>query len=618
MALKRLDEEFELKAGTQLLPYMKRLLPSLEGRFQDLESTAKSLEGFLGDIRAVALMRMNEILIPATADIIAVTKLGFLLAPIEGLVTLAPGDMSFQIEMGAQQVTFTPSPYLIIEHSPDDYAIARLISYEQKLGILAVTITALHGNAGPWDDWMVSSTPGMADSTKLYHDEVGPWRDEVAANTSEVRVLHQEILDAAQALEDAGLDLYAYIRRDGTTDFTGPQKALAPPTNSNDLTLPTTAWTRARIIEYTGASVKRAGDSMTGALTLSGPPAAPLHAASKAYVDSILGGAGGIVTIKTVNPTLQLQSTDTAQHRAIEALGPQGLRKWALDLADASAESGGDAGSNFILLRYADSGVLLDAPLTIARASGAMAVKALTYNGAFSGTGDANLIGDISIYRVANPSTGALFLNQAKSAYHQFDGSNHSLAGGGLNVSGNINGQHISSYSLNTNGYPATVGDLTSHGNVSVDGTITTQGLTLVGAGSNQIQLTDQDWGPMYIHHNNDLIGFLSNGGGWVMYTTNAGHVWTPQYGWIHDYVNNTASNYAWDAANYRYNQVVSTVRWVYVGDIGIGASPNITEPYGGSAVTGWASSRGGYLDAFRFRQFQIMIGGGWYASGYA
>jgi hypothetical protein len=617
MALKRLDEEFELKPGTQLLPYMKRLLPSLEGRFQDLESTAKSLEGFLGDIRAAALIRMNEILIPATADIIAVTKLGFLLAPIDGLVLLSLGDISFQIEMGAQQVTFTPSPYLIIEHSPDDYAIARLISYEQKLGILAVTITALHGNAGPWDDWMVSSTPGMADSTKLYHDEVGPWRDEVAANTSEVRILHQEILDAAQALEDAGLDLYNYIRRDGTVDFTGPQRALAPPVNSNDLTLPTTAWTRARIIDYTATVVKRSGDTMTGALTLAGPPAAPLHAASKAYVDAVLG-SGGTVTIKTVNPTLQLQSTDTGQHRAIEAIGPQGLRKWALDLADASLESGGNAGSNFMLLRYADSGTLIDAPLTIARASGAMTVKALSYNGVFSGVGDADLIGDISIHRAANPSTGALFFNQAKSAYHQFDGSKHLLVGGWLDVSGDVNVQHLSSYSLNTNGYPATVGDLISHGDVSVDGTITTQGLTLVGAGSNMIKLTDQDWGPMYIHHNNDLIGFLSNSAGWVMYTTNAGHVWTPQYGWIHDYVNNTASNYAWDAANYRYNQLVSTVRWVHVGDIGIGASPNIIEPYGGSAVTGWASSRGGYLDSFRFRQFQIMIAGGWYASGYA
>lgn len=42
------------------------------------------------------------------------------------------------------------------------------------------------------------------------------------------------------------------------------------------------------------ARVKKAGDAMTGPLTLSGAPTSPLHAASKAYVDS--AGAGGAVT----------------------------------------------------------------------------------------------------------------------------------------------------------------------------------------------------------------------------------------------------------------------------------------------------------------------------------
>ena len=57
MALKRLDEEFELKPGTQLLPYMKRLLPSLEGRFQDSEEERKTFDMAVEDMRAVALQR---------------------------------------------------------------------------------------------------------------------------------------------------------------------------------------------------------------------------------------------------------------------------------------------------------------------------------------------------------------------------------------------------------------------------------------------------------------------------------------------------------------------------------------------------------------------------------
>ena len=59
---------------------------------------------------------MNDILIPATEDIIAVTKLGFLLAPISTPYTLVLGYMAMYVDEGPQRDTFTPSPYVIIEH----------------------------------------------------------------------------------------------------------------------------------------------------------------------------------------------------------------------------------------------------------------------------------------------------------------------------------------------------------------------------------------------------------------------------------------------------------------------------------------------------------------------
>ena len=292
MALKRLDEEFELKPGTQLLPYMKRLLPSLEGRFQDLESTQEFLAGINEEIRAAALLRMNEILIPATKDILEVTQLGFLLAPVSGLMELAMGYMTFTIEEGVQRDTFTPSPYLIIEHTPDDYAIARTMSYDQELGILEVTITALHGDPGPWDDWVVSSTPGMADSTKLYHDAVGPMHDTVVADHADVVIKHAEIVQAANDLVAAGLDLYNYVRRDGTTVIEDVQRGTHPPAGSNDNTFPTTAWTRSRMNEYLMGSMSSSGAVMTGPLYLAGPPTQPLMASTKKYVDDTVVAMG--------------------------------------------------------------------------------------------------------------------------------------------------------------------------------------------------------------------------------------------------------------------------------------------------------------------------------------
>jgi hypothetical protein len=375
MALKRLDEEFELKPGTQLLPYMKRLLPSLEGRFQDLESTQDLLAGVNEDIRAAALLRMNEILIPATEDILEVTQLGFLLAPVSGLMTIGMGYMTFTIEEGVQRDTFTPSPYLIIEHTPDDYAIARLMSYDQELGVLEVTITAVHGNPGPWDDWMVSSTPGMADSTKLYHDAVGPMHDTVVADHAEVVTMHAEILQVASDLEESGIDLFNYVRKDGTTPFEAPQPGAHPLINSNDNMLATTAWARARMNEYLQGSMSSAGAVMTGPLVLFGPPQQPLHAATKKYVDDIIGSGGtisNVVTITTSNPSLRLRSTATNENRMIEALSVDGLTRWVMTLADNAPTTGGNAGANFSLARYTDAGVLIDYPLTISRATGVM------------------------------------------------------------------------------------------------------------------------------------------------------------------------------------------------------------------------------------------------------
>ena len=249
MALKRLDEEFELKPGTQLLPYMQRLLPSLEGRFQSLEATADAYSVVMEEIRASALMRMNEILIPATEDIIEVTKLGFLLAPSSTPVTLSIGIHYFIVDEGPQRNSFTPSPYVLVEREAniDDYAIARVMDYVQETGDLVLQITAFHGNPGPHSDWVISSTPGMADSTKIYHDAVGPMYETVVTDAAQVAADKIEIMAAIDALEAAGLDVNAFIRRDGTVPFIATQTGVAPAPGANDAKLVTAAWSRARI-----------------------------------------------------------------------------------------------------------------------------------------------------------------------------------------------------------------------------------------------------------------------------------------------------------------------------------------------------------------------------------
>jgi hypothetical protein len=619
MALKRLDEEFELKPGTQLLPYMKRLLPSLEGRFQDIEKEQDIVAALTEEIRAAALLRMNEILIPATQDIIAVTKLGFMLGPVSTSYTLVMGYMTMNIDEGPQRTSFTPSPYVIIEHSIDDYAIARVGSYTQSDGLIELTVTAIHGNPGPHSTWMISSTPGMADSTKIYHDAVGPMYDEIVLDYADIQVKHQEIIDAAEALAESGLDVFAFIRRDGAVDFIAPQKGYPPTAGANDLTIPTTAWTRQRIIEYAGNSVQRNGDTMYGPLTLNYTPTQPLHAVSKAYVDAVIGAGGVInsnVTIQTTNPTLRLVPTGAQQTRMIEARSSGNATRWIMSLADSALESGGEAGSNFSLTRYRDSGAVFDVALHVSRQTGALTIKGLNYNGAVTGFGDINAVGDLNLYRQANPNTGAVYFNQNRTAYHYFNGTNHQFTGGGIDAGGSpLTSGHINCYSIYTQGYGVTCWGLTSHAAITVNAGLDAQRLQVSSTGP-IIQMQDTDWGPMYIHHQSDLIGYLNNGGGWIHYITNAGHMWTAQYGWLHDYVTNTASNQAWYAANYRYNQCVTTIRFAHLGDVQHYYN-QLQEPWSGGVITGISGCYVSYYVLGRYRQCHMLIAGGWYAAGY-
>jgi len=624
MALKRLDEEFELKPGTQLLPYMKRLLPSLEGRFQSIEGAQETVEGTIEDVRAVALKRINEILIPATEDLVEVTTLGFLLGPSSQSMTLAIGLKTMVINEGPQRSSFTPSPYVIIEHSSvvEDYAIARVLSYDNVTGALAVNITAVHGNPGPHSDWMVSSTPGMADSTKTYHDAIAPMHAQVEADTVEVRQARDDVLAAAAALEAAGLDAQAFIRRDGTVPFIALQHGVNPAAGSNDTTIPTTAWSRARMIEYVGVALQRTGGDMTGYLTLHANPINPLHAATKQYVDAALGYGGtmtGNLTINTTNPHLIMRATGAGQYRTIQSQAAGGATRWNLLIGDNGAESGGNAGSDFVLQRFADNATYLGYGLVISRATGAMTTNALSVNGTLN-TNNGNVDhanGDLMTYRSGATNTGVIYMNAARNAYHFWDGTNHNFVGGGLSVgAGALSAGHFNCYSLSTQGYGATVWGLTSHGAMTVNAGITATGLRLNGAGSNDIDLWDNDWGSMYIHHNADLIGFLSNARGWVMYATNAGHVWTPQYGWIHDYVNNTASSHAWSAANSKDGIIASKVwnsRMTHAGDYDHSMIGHLVEPINGSVMTGSFNYGGG----FRYRYLQFCTTD-WWTVGYA
>jgi hypothetical protein len=491
-----------------------------------------------------------------------------------------------------------------------------MISYDQDSGILEMDVTAIHGDPAA-QPWMVTSTPGMAHSTKDYHDAIAPMHDDTVIKYDEIILLHAEIMAAAQALAESGLDAYAFIRRDGVVPFEALQIGVAPDAFANDAYITTSAWVRSRIIEYTEPLVRKSGSTMTGPLYLNGYPTQPQQAATKDYVDSAFGAGGtmlGNLTIRTNYPALSLYPSGIGQDRIVYGLGSNGANRWALSLGDAGAESGGWAGSNFALYRYGDGGEWGGVAMSIIRSNGQVNFGGgITAQGSSVVNGNLNINGDL--YALRGNGTGVIFFG---NGYHHFDGGNHVFTGGGGVFHGGINSHHIASYSLNTQGHYTTTWGLTSHGAIDINGPLTVRGDVVIEGhgGSNYMRFWDSSYGNAYIHHNDGNIGFLGHDGGWRSYTNNSGHMWCSSLGWVHDYVNQQANWYAWDAANYRYNQLVATIRFAHLGDVQHYFN-QLQEPWGGGVITGITGCYSAYYVIGRYRQCHMLIAGGWHAAGY-
>ena len=118
-----------------------------------------------------------------------------------------------------------------------------------------------------------------------------------------------------------------------------------------------TTWARADHVHASDTTkVNKAGDTMTGALTLSFPWT------TLALVKPASGSA------------TQIAAYNGANYR------------WVIQAGDNTAESGGNAGSNFAILRYNDAGTYLDSPFSILRSNGQTVVGNLSGNG-FACTG---------------------------------------------------------------------------------------------------------------------------------------------------------------------------------------------------------------------------------------
>lgn len=223
------------------------------------------------------------------------------------------------------------------------------------------------------------------------------------------------------------------------------------------------------------------GDTMTGALTLSGPPVDPLHAATKAYVD-LAGGLTqeaadlryvnvtgdtmtGSLTVEATAPEIVLNRTGTVQ--SVMRFQNAALNRWSWTMS--GAESTGNAGSNLVLTGHDDAGVSLGTLFQLTRS------RQVSINGA--------PINANSTFTVRAPDTlvvgvDVLDLLNANTAADSFVGINLRTASGAIRAGlrgerpGTSNTGDLGIWTARTPGSLTKAATFRANGNLEIDGAV--------------------------------------------------------------------------------------------------------------------------------------------------
>jgi hypothetical protein len=143
----------------------------------------------------------------------------------------------------------------------------------------------------------------------------------------------------------AGIDFTPYAPK-ASPVFTGNPTAPTPAPGDSDTSIATTAFVQGAISTSTTNKVDKAGDTMTGDLTISkATPSFNMDKPSPGTNAAFYGTVGG-------------------------------LKRWGFILTDTQAESGGNSGSGFGIYRYSDAGAFIDGVLVGLRDTGLLTVKA--------------------------------------------------------------------------------------------------------------------------------------------------------------------------------------------------------------------------------------------------
>lgn len=142
-----------------------------------------------------ALRKVTEAIAPLMAQIGQAAEGGFLVAETNDLVEIeVSAEISFFIPEESR-IAFRPTPFLAIL-APDereDWAIGRLLVYNDDSGLLTVEILHLNGSGAERTGWTIAASSGVVEA-------VYEWMTAVTAMRDEVLIKAQQVVDNAAAV----------------------------------------------------------------------------------------------------------------------------------------------------------------------------------------------------------------------------------------------------------------------------------------------------------------------------------------------------------------------------------------------------------------------------------
>lgn len=164
--MRRFDEAYRLTdASRGTAETFNAINRDIDERVHSLEEVGTGIEARVETIISGARDRIDDALLPAFEKVQLYQSGGFLTAPIadETAVVFVEGDGTLAVHPD-NKALFRPSPFtfFVRASTPDDWAIAQTVSYDDETGVYVYEIVAVSGDEGPHEDVSIWASAGSA------------------------------------------------------------------------------------------------------------------------------------------------------------------------------------------------------------------------------------------------------------------------------------------------------------------------------------------------------------------------------------------------------------------------------------------------------------------------